>query len=180
MLTDKLIELAAAGINLKGLVSFSGLSSDAQGKITSAQETATSAKDAADSANKYINTIQSQYGYRYKKDFYVYGDRTDYYYPVYFGGGNQNVPREVMIIRTYGDPAPSDWNTETHKGSLLLRIKANYGNWGGVTYNCEILDFSGQYASTVADVRAGTLYGYGLTVWLRGGGYYRRLLHCIQ
>lgn len=54
VLTDKLIELAAAGINLKGLVSFSGLSSDAQGKITSAQETATSAKDAADSATQRL------------------------------------------------------------------------------------------------------------------------------
>ena len=54
MLTDKLIELAAAGINLKGLVSFSGLSSDAKGKITSAQETATSAKDTADSATQRL------------------------------------------------------------------------------------------------------------------------------
>lgn len=54
VLTDKLIELAAAGINLKGLVSFSGLSSDAKGKITSAQETATSAKDTADSATQRL------------------------------------------------------------------------------------------------------------------------------
>ena len=48
VLTDKLIELAAAGINLKGLVSFSGLNSDAQKKVNDAQETANGAAAKAD------------------------------------------------------------------------------------------------------------------------------------
>lgn len=48
VLTDKLIELAAAGINLKGLVSFSGLDSDAQKKVNDAQETANGAAAKAD------------------------------------------------------------------------------------------------------------------------------------
>ena len=48
VLTDKLIELAAAGINLKGLVSFSGLNSETRDKITGAQETANDATAKAD------------------------------------------------------------------------------------------------------------------------------------
>lgn len=55
VLTDKLIELAAAGINLKGLVSFSGLDTEAQGKIIDAQETANSAVAKSDLVSGIVN-----------------------------------------------------------------------------------------------------------------------------
>lgn len=136
---------------------------EAYNKAQNAQSDATSAK-------QYTDTVQSQYGYPFRKDIVVYGDRTDYYYPVYLAYGEQYVSREVLICRYYGDQAPDDWNTSTHKGSLTLRIKANYGNWGGATYKCEILDFSEMYSTMVADIRVNVLYGYGMCVWLRGGG----------
>lgn len=141
---------------------------------------ANNAQNTADSAKSYIDTITAQYGYQYKYDLTVYGDRTDYYYPVYFIGGNQNIPREIFIYRRYGEKAPNDWNTATHKGGLVLRIKANYGNWGGIAYRCELLDFSEMYSTMVGDVAVNKLDGYAMCVWLRGGGTTGAVYHVFS
>lgn len=125
---------------------------------------------SVDSVKEYTDAVSSQYGYRYRKEIIVYGDRTDYYYPVYLAYGNQYVSREIMICREYDDPAPDDWYTSTHHGGLLLRVKANYGGWGGAEYKCEILDFSEMYSHMVGDVDVNKLSGYGICIWLRGGG----------
>ena len=96
---------------------------------SSSYEAAKEAYNKAQAIQDSITTIEQQYGYKYKKDIVVYGERTDRYYPVYLGGGNQNIPREVFIYRSLGEQAPSDWNTAIHKGALVLRLKANYGGW---------------------------------------------------
>ena len=143
----------------------------------SSYEAAKVAYNKANDVQTNLDTIQSQYGYRFKKDIVIKGSSTSTYYPVYFAFGDQNVPREVMITRGYSEQAPSDWNTSTHKGSLVLRIKANYGGWGGATYKLEILDFSEMYSTMFADAYVGTINGYGLTVYLRGGGSTGAIYH---
>lgn len=58
-LTDRTATLIASAINLKGLVTFSGLDSAAQGKITTAQSTADTAKSNAATALNTANTAVS-------------------------------------------------------------------------------------------------------------------------
>ena len=58
-LTDRTVELVAQNINLKGLVTFSGLDSSAQSKITTAQSTADNAKTTADSNKSTIDAWNS-------------------------------------------------------------------------------------------------------------------------
>lgn len=140
----------------------------AGGTITSTQlDTTTNNKITA--STNYIDAVSNQYGYRFAKDIIVYGE-SNKYYPVYFGFGNQNVPRETLIHRSYGDQAPSDWNTSTHKGGLTCRIKWNFGGWGGATYKVAVLDFAETYCNMVAKIVVGTQSGMCGTVWLRGGG----------
>ena len=55
-LTDRTATLVANYINLKGIVQFSGLDSDAQGKITTAESNASSAKSKVDSWASSSNT----------------------------------------------------------------------------------------------------------------------------
>ena len=131
---------------------------------------AQAAQNTANTTKEYTDAVSSQYGYRYKKDIVVYGERTDRYYPVYLGFGNQDVSREILITRAYMEQAPSDWNTAIHKGALNLKIKANYGSWGGATYKVEILELSELYCNMFADVYVSKMYGYGIAIWLRGGG----------
>ena len=138
---------------------------------------AVNAQNSANSAKEYTDAVKSQYGYRYKKDIIVYGDSTSKYYPVYFAYGNQEISREIVITRNVFERAPSDWHDSYHKGALNFKIKANYGNWGGSTYKCEILDLSEHITKMVADVKVGVLHGYGLCVWLRGGGTTGALYH---
>ena len=142
-----------------------------------ANQNAYNADTKATSAKTYTDAVSSQYGYRYKKDIVIYGDAENKYYPVYLAGGNQNVPREIMIIRGYSEQAPASWNTATHKGGLMFRAKANYGGWGGVTYAVEILDFTELYSNMVADIKVSQLSGYGCAIWLRGGGTTGAIYH---
>lgn len=58
-LTDRTATLVANFINLKGLVTFAGLNSDTQGKISSAQNTANTAKNNAATAQSTANTAKS-------------------------------------------------------------------------------------------------------------------------
>lgn len=61
-LTDRTATLVANAINLQGLVTFDGLSSAAQSKITTAQSTADSAKTAAANAQATANSASSAAG----------------------------------------------------------------------------------------------------------------------
>lgn len=58
-LTDRTATLIANAINLKGLVTFSGLNSDTQSKINTAQSTANTAKNNAATAQSAANAAQS-------------------------------------------------------------------------------------------------------------------------
>lgn len=58
-LTDRTATLIANAINLKGLVTFSGLNSDTQSKINTAQSTANTAKNNAATAQSTANTAKS-------------------------------------------------------------------------------------------------------------------------
>ena len=58
-LTDRTATLIANAINLKGLVTFSGLNSDTQSKINTAQSTANTAKNNATTAQSTANTAKS-------------------------------------------------------------------------------------------------------------------------
>ena len=58
-LTDRTATLVANAINLKGLVTFSGLNSDTQSKINTAQSTANTAKNNAATAQSAANAAQS-------------------------------------------------------------------------------------------------------------------------
>ena len=142
-----------------------------------ANQNAYNADTKATSAKTYTDAVSSQYGYRYKKDIVIYGDAENKFYPVYFAGGNQNVPRELMIIRGYSEQAPASWNTSTHKGGLMFRAKANYGGWGGVTYTCEILDFTEMYSNMIANMGVSVLSGYGCVIYMRGGGTTGAIYH---
>lgn len=140
--------------------------------VSSVNSTATEALNKANSAKEYTDAVSSQFGYPYSTELIIYGARTDYYYPVYFGFGNQSIPRDILVYRWYGQQAPSDWNPSEsgHMGALTFRIKANFGGWGGIDYQCEILDFSEEYSTMVGDVKVAAMDGYGLCIWLRGGG----------
>lgn len=146
-------------------------------KISQVTQSVEKAQSTADDAKAYTDAVQNQKGYRYKTDIVVYGDRTDYYYPVYLAYGDQDVSREIVISRGLGEHAPDDWHTPTHKGGLILRIKANYGAWGGAEYKCEILDLNQIYCTMVGDVRVYKLEGYGICIWLRGGGTTGAIYH---
>ena len=58
-LTDRTAQLVAENINLKGLVTFSGLNSETQEKINTAQETAESASETATEANDNVNGVKT-------------------------------------------------------------------------------------------------------------------------
>lgn len=131
-------------------------------------------KDAT--SRTYVNNAKNNYGYQYKTDVVVFGE-SNKYYPVYLNGGNQDIPREVMIVRSYGERAPSDWNTSTHKGGLTVKIKLNYGGWGGAEYKSVILDFAQSYSTTFAKVQAGVNSGMNAAFWLRGGGETGAIFH---
>ena len=162
--------------------SASSTANAASSKADSANSTANSALSAANSAKEYTDAVASQYGYRYGKDIIIYGDKTDYYYPVYFAYGNQKVSREVLIIRGYNEQAPNTWGygDGSHNGALTLKIRAVYGGWGGAEYKCEIVSLSEMYCQMIGDIRVGTCSGYGMTVWLRGGGNTGAIYHIFS
>lgn len=136
----------------------------------------TEVKNNADSAKAYVDTML-YYGYQYFKELYIKGD-TDKYYPVIIFGGNQNKMRDIVVSRSYDSQAPAEWNghQSTHGIALNLKIKCNFGGWGGSNYKHFITDFSEAYGRVFAgcDWVADHI---GYAIFLRGGGengaYYR-------
>lgn len=136
----------------------------------------TEVKNNADSAKAYTDAM-SDYGYQYNKVLYVKGD-TNKYYPVIIFNGNQNRMRDIAVCRGCADQAPAEWNGHptSHGISLNLKIKCNFGGWGGATYKHFITDFSENYGHVFAGCTWVSDY-MGYAIFLRGGGengaYYR-------
>jgi hypothetical protein len=115
------------------------------------------------------------HGMPYSKDIVIYGE-SNKYYPVQIYGGYQNIYRTIKIFRNHYEQAPSDWNTDTHKGSLTLHWQGNFGGWGGAQYKSQIVNLSELYASTLADIFFYSNY-IGMVFMLRGGGEGGALYH---
>lgn len=138
---------------------------------------AQNAQNTADSAKDYTDKMKTQYGYRYKYDITLNGDANTYY-PLVIGFGDQDVMREIMVKRAYHEKCPTDWNGHpVTKGiSLLLKLKCNFGGWGGANYSWWIHDFEEMYGHVFAS--AGLCMSYmGFYIFLRGGGETGALYH---
>lgn len=112
----------------------------------------------------------TNYGYRYYKKIVINGE-SGKYYPVIFKGGEQTVKRDILVRRSYSEQAPTDWdnNSTTHKGGLVLSIKANFGGWGGIAYSWDIYELSESYSKMFAGaVHCGNYCMFA--IFLRGGG----------
>lgn len=115
-----------------------------------------------------VNNLTSPSAMPYQKNLIIYGD-SNKYYPVYIMNGNQDILRTIKIWRSYSEQGPVDWNTSTHKGSLMLTWQGNFGGWGGATYKEYILENSSQYTVLLADCKL-SVHSMGYTFFLRGGG----------
>lgn len=111
----------------------------------------------------------------YKFDLIIYGD-SDKYYPVHIATGNQNLLRTIKIWRNYSEQAPSDWYSATHKGSLNLEWKGNFGSWGGAVYSQWIYENTSQYTTLLAGTEI-VDNCYGVAFFLRGGGTTGAIYH---
>ena len=112
----------------------------------------------------------TNFGYRYYKKIVINGE-SGKYYPVVLKGGDQTVKRDILVRRGYSEQAPSDWdnNSTTHKGGLILLLKANFGGWGGAAYSWDIYELSEMYSRMFAGaVHCGNSCMFA--VFLRGGG----------
>lgn len=114
------------------------------------------------------NAKSANHGYRYHADIVLYGE-SDKFYPVVIKLGNQDVKREILVSRGYSEQAPSDWNTSTHRGGLTLKIKCNFGGWGGASYSWEIVDLEETYSIMFSGAMH-VLSCMGFAIFLRGGG----------
>jgi hypothetical protein len=115
-----------------------------------------------------LNTIENHYGYKYFTDITVYGD-SDKLYPVIIKGGNQGIKRDIFVRRGYSELAPPDWYTSTHKGDLVVKIKCNFGGWGGANYSWEIHELEEMYSRTFAGC-LNVMSNMAFAIFLRGGG----------
>ena len=124
--------------------------------------------DITASIQAEIDDIRNDVQIIFKEDIVVNGDANRYYMVVIDGGDNVRV-RNLKVYRNFNETAPSTWNTATHKGSLLLELRTNFGNWGGSRYDWKVLDFREEYTTMFAN--AGHCnHNIGFYVMLRGGG----------
>ena len=111
---------------------------------------------------------QKNLGYPHYKTIIINGDENTYY-PVIIKGGDQNFKRDILVKRSFGEQAPNSWNTSTHKGGLILLIKTNFGDWGGISYSWDIYELSESYCRLFAG--AAFCGNYSMyAIYLRGGG----------
>ena len=119
-------------------------------------------------ADSRLDNIVSVHNLPYTKDIIVYGD-SDKYYPVYVRGGNQDLFRTIKIWRSFYERGPNDWYSTTHRGSLMLTWKGNFGGWGGAVYREFIEENTSQYTTLLADCFR-SVHSMAYTFMLRGGG----------
>ena len=138
-------------------------------KITDLSAQLASKAVAADVTTELAKKLTiSDHGLPYTVDIIVYGD-SDKYYPVIIAGGNQNLLRTIKIWRTYSERGPDDWNTATHKGSLMLHWMGNFGGWGGASYVEMLYENTSAYTILLADCFR-VMQSMGYCFMLRGGG----------
>lgn len=135
---------------------------------TEAYNKAQAAQSSATDITNRVNDKENNYNFKYHLDVTVYGD-SNKFYPVIIKYGNQNIKRTIMVTRDYGELAPSDWNTSTHKGSLTLKILCNFGGWGGVNYSWEIHELEEMY-SEIFGGACNCGNNCMFAIFLRGGG----------
>lgn len=137
--------------------------------VTSADKANWNAKmTQAEVDARIVSARITDYGYPFREDITIYGE-SDLYYPVLIRGGNQGIKREIFVRRGYSELAPPDWNTPTHKGDLVLKIKANFGGWGGAKYSWEVHEWEEQYSTIFAGAQ-NTMSNMAFALFLRGGG----------
>lgn len=129
---------------------------------------AVSAQNKADELQTDATNRDNQYGFKYYQKVVVYGD-SNKFYPVIIKYGNQNVMRDILVQRGYSEQAPNDWNRSTHKGGLTLRIRCNFGDWGGANYSWAITDFEEKYAHIFGGAK-NVAQQMMFAIFLRGGG----------
>jgi|GEM_PF-1877624 hypothetical protein len=141
----------------------------AQASSISQNATAIATKVTQTQVDNSIAAAKSaNFGYHYATDITIYGD-SDKFYPVVIKAGNQDVKREIFIFRNYYEQAPADWYTSTHKGGLTLKIKCNFGGWGGANYSWEIIDLEEMY-SLMFSGAVNVMSNMAFAIFLRGGG----------
>ena len=84
-------------------------------------------------------------------------------------GGDQNVKRDILVKRSYSEKHPPEWNSPTHGGGLTLKLKANFGGWGGANYGWEIHELEEMYNPTFGGCYH-TTSNMTFSIMLRGGG----------
>ena len=145
-----------------GQIASGNIAWDAAGKVTFGASVALLWKNDIEAAKT------ANFGYRYYYRLVINGEE-NVYYPVIFKGGDQNFKRDILVRRAYSEQAPTSWNTSTHKGGLILLIKANFGGWGGIGYSWDIYELSETYCRMFAGAQlCGNCCMFA--VFLRGGG----------
>ena len=142
----------------------------AKANAATAQSTANTANSTANAAKTYTDNALNNYGYQYKYTITLNGDAAKYY-PVIIHGGDQNVMREIMVKRSYNDKAPAEWagHPSAYGIGLTLKIKCNFGGWGGANYSWQIIDLEEMYGNVFASA-VHTFSNMGFAIFLRGGG----------
>ena len=118
--------------------------------------------------NKIAESKSISHGYRYYYTLWVYGEHNKYY-PFTIAGGDQNVKRDILIKRSYSETHPAEWYSSTHGGGLTLKLKANFGGWGGANYGWEIHELEEMYNPTFGGCYHTTSF-MTFAIMLRGGG----------
>ena len=166
-LTERTAELVAENINLKGLVTFEGLSSDVKDTLEQAEAT-----------NEEWNDFQDNSGYAYTYDIILNGESGKYYPVVLLPKGN-NYVSEYEIYRNYSEQAPSDWTdpaSTTHMGALLVHFNVNAGGWGGITHGLWITHMQEQYSTMFGGVKISDT-SQSIYTFLRGGAETGAIYH---
>ncbi len=148
--------------NGAGAIAGGNISWDASGNVTFASSVSLQWKNDIEAAKK------TNLGYTYYQKIIINGNENTYY-PVVLKGGEQTMKRDILIRRGYSEQAPTTWNTSTHKGGLILHLRANFGSWGGISYSWDIYDLSELYCRMFAGAK---LCGNScmFAIFLRGGG----------
>lgn len=148
--------------NGAGAIAGGNIAWDASGNVTFASSVSLQWKNDIEAAKK------TNLGYTYYKKIIINGDENTYY-PVILKGGEQNIKRDILVRRGYSEQAPTTWNTSTHKGGLILHLRANFGSWGGISYSWDIYDLSELYCRMFAGAQlCGNCCMFA--IFLRGGG----------
>ena len=124
----------------------------------------------ANAAKTFTDNASNNFGYQYKYTITLNGDAS-LYYPVILRGGNQDVMREIMVKRSYSDLAPAEWggHPTVYGIGLTLKIKCNFGGWGGANYSWQIIDLEEMYGNVFASAN-NVFSNMGFAIFLRGGG----------